>query len=380
MNTASEQLRRTPLFALHSEAGARMGPFAGYDMPIQYPPGVLKEHLHTRSAAGLFDVSHMGQIALRPRDGNLATAAAALERLVPIDVVGLAAGRQRYAVFTNEQGGIIDDLMIGNRGDHFLLIVNAGRKAADEQHLRKHLTQACEIEALPDRALIALQGPASESVLSRLSGEVRDMRFMDIRACQLDGSDCVVSRSGYTGEDGYEIGLPAANAERLARRLMAEPEVALVGLGARDSLRLEAGLPLYGADLDESTTPVEAGLAWAIPKVRRAGGARAGNFIGADAVLAGFAKGTTRSFVGLRPSDRTVVRGGTKLFADATATQPIGTVTSGGFGPSVPGPIAMGYVAPAFASKATQLFAEVRGNRVAVTVTPLPFVPHRYKR
>ena len=294
--------------------------------------------------------------------------------------LGLAAGRQRYAVFTNEQGGIIDDLMIGNRGDHFLLIVNAGRKAADEQHLRKHLTQACEIEALPDRALIALQGPASESVLSRLSGEVRDMRFMDIRACQLDGSDCVVSRSGYTGEDGYEIGLPAADAERLARRLMAEPEVALVGLGARDSLRLEAGLPLYGADLDESTTPVEAGLAWAIPKVRRAGGARAGNFIGADAVLAGFAKGTPRSFVGLRPNDRTVVRGGTKLFADATATQPIGTVTSGGFGPSVPGPIAMGYVAPAFASKATQLFAEVRGNRVAVTVTPLPFVPHRYKR
>ena len=382
MNAPGQQsiLRRTPLYALHVKAGARMGPFAGYDMPIQYPLGVLKEHLHTRNSAGLFDVSHMGQIVLRSRDGVFATGAAALERLVPVDVLGLAPGRQRYAVFTNERGGIIDDLMIGNRGDHLLLIVNASRKDEDERYLRERLASVCEIEALSDRALIALQGPASESALARLSAEVRDMRFMDIRNCALEGIACVVSRSGYTGEDGYEIGLPAADAEWLASRLLAQPEVTFVGLGARDSLRLEAGLSLYGADLDETTTPVEAGIAWAIPKVRRAEGARAGSFVGADAVLAEFAKGTLRLFVGLRPNDRTVVRGGAKLFADASALHPIGTVTSGGFGPSMPGPVAMGYVAASYASNRTQLFAEVRGNRVAVRVVPLPFVPHRYKR
>jgi aminomethyltransferase len=357
-----------------------MGPFAGYNMPIQYPLGVLKEHLHTRNSAGLFDVSHMGQIVLRSRDGVFATAAAALERLVPVDVLDLAPGRQRYAVFTNERGGIIDDLMIGNRGDHLLLIVNASRKDDDELYLREHLASVCEIDALPDRALIALQGPASESVLARLSAEVRDMRFMDLRNCALGGIACVVSRSGYTGEDGYEIGLLAADAEWLASRLLAQAEVTFVGLGARDSLRLEAGLCLYGVDLDETTTPVEAGIAWAIPKVRRAGGARAGNFVGAAAVLADFAKGTPRLFVGLRPNDRTVVRGGAKLFADASALHPIGTVTSGGFGPSMPGPVAMGYVVSSYASNRTQLFAEVRGNRVAVSVVPLPFVPHRYKR
>lgn len=373
-------LQQTPLFRLHREWGARMAPFAGYEMPIQYPLGVLKEHLHTRQAAGLFDVSHMGQIALRPHGGDSVALAAALERLVPVDVVGLVPGRQRYAVFTNEQGGIVDDLMIGHCGDHLLLIVNAGRKAIDEQHLRAHLAQTCELEVLSDRALIALQGPASETALARLAPSVRDMRFMDIRTCLVDGTACVVSRSGYTGEDGFEISAPASYAEDLARRLLAEPEVAVVGLGARDSLRLEAGLCLYGAELDELTTPAEAAIGWTIPKARRRGGARAGNFIGADIVLAQFEREPQRLRVGLLSNDRTVVRGGAALFADRSAVKPIGTVTSGGFGPSVNAPIAMGYVAASYAARDTGLFAEVRGNRVAVTVAALPFVPHRYRR
>lgn len=373
-------MQQTPLHRLHRELGARLAPFAGYEMPIQYPLGILKEHLHTRQAAGLFDASHMGQIVLRPHGGDSAALAAALERLVPVDIVGLMPGRQRYAVFTNEEGGIVDDLMVGHRGDHFLLIVNAGRKAIDEQHLRNHLAQACEIEVQNDRALIALQGPASETVLARLAPSVRDMRFMDVRTCNIDGSACVISRSGYTGEDGFEIGAPASDAEELARRLLAEPEVAAAGLGARDSLRLEAGLCLYGAELDELTTPAEAAIGWTIPKTRRRGGARAGNFIGADVVLPQFDGEPRRLRVGLRSNDRTVVRGGAALFADRSAPEPIGVVTSGGFGPSVNAPIAMGYVAAGYAARDTGLFAEVRGNRVAVTVAALPFVPHRYRR
>ncbi|MGO9826828.1 MAG: glycine cleavage system aminomethyltransferase GcvT, partial [Terriglobales bacterium] len=278
-------LKQTPLHALHLAMGARMTPFAGYAMPIHYPLGVLKEHLHTRSAAGLFDVSHMGQVAVRPRSGRLADAAEALERVVPADVLSLAPGRQRYAFFTNGSGGIIDDLMIGHCGEHFALVVNASRKDIDEWHLRAALSDTCTVEVLEDRALLALQGPAAEAVLARLSPSSASMRFMDIRPTSIAGANCLVSRSGYTGEDGFEMSTPARDAEKVARALLADQAVTLVGLGARDSLRTEAGFCLYGCDIDESTTPVEAALDWAIPKVRRWGGARGGNFPGADVVL-----------------------------------------------------------------------------------------------
>jgi aminomethyltransferase len=373
-------LKRTPLYALHMEMGAHMAPFAGYDMPIQYGLGVLKEHLHTRLAAGLFDVSHMGQVALRPRSGKVADAARALERMVPIDVLGLVPGRQRYGFFTNDSGGIIDDLMIGHCGEYFALIVNASRKDVDEQHLRDTLSDVCKIDVLEDRALLALQGPAAEAVLARLSPSSASMRFMDIRPALIAGASCLVSRSGYTGEDGFEISVPAQDAEKLARALLQDAAVTLVGLGARDSLRIEAGLCLYGADIDETTTPVEAALQWAIQKVRRRGGARAGNFRGADVVLDQLENGALRCRVGLKPHERTPVRAGAMLFADSSSTQSVGMVTSGTFGPSAAGPVAMGYVPAALSTPGTLLFADVRGNRLPVEVKELPFVAHRYKR
>jgi aminomethyltransferase len=373
-------LKHTPLHALHLEMGARMAPFAGYDMPIQYALGVLKEHLHTRAAAGLFDVSHMGQIALRPRSGKIADAAQALERLVPIDVMGLRLARQRYAVFTNDSGGIIDDLMIGQCGDHLALIVNASRKDVDERHLRDALSDVCTVDVLEDRALLALQGPAAEAALARLASSSASMRFMDIRPVSIAGASCLVSRSGYTGEDGFEISVPARDTEKIARTLLQDTAVMLIGLGARDSLRTEAGLCLYGSDIDESTTPVEAALEWAIQKVRRRGGARAGNFPGANVVLEQIERGTLRRRVGLKSRERTPVRTGVLLYADASASQSVGMVTSGTFGPSAAGPVAMGYVPNALSAPKTLLFADVRGNRLPVEVTELPFVPHRYKR
>ena len=279
-------LKRTPLYDLHVAMGARMAPFAGYEMPIQYPAGVMKEHLHTRAAASLFDVSHMGQIALRPSGGTPADIALALERLVPADVLGLAPGRQRYAYFTNAHGGIIDDLMITACGDHVALVVNASRKEVDEAHLRAAMSPVCTMEVLDDRALLALQGPKAEEALARLAPEVASMRFMDARMLAVGGSACLVTRSGYTGEDGFEISVAGSEAERLARLLLDDPSVTPAGLGARDSLRTEAGLCLYGADIDEQTTPVAAALEWAMQKVRRPGGARAGGFPGADVDIA----------------------------------------------------------------------------------------------
>src|SRR6266852_411617 len=288
------ELKRTPLHALHVASGGKMVPFAGYDMPVQYASGVLREHLHTRSHAGLFDVSHMGQIALRPKSGQVADAALALERLVPQDIVAVAPGRQRYAQFTNGEGGILDDLMVANFGDHLFLVVNAACKAEDEAHLRAHLSDACVIEPLPDRALIALQGPKAESNLARFCADVAGMRFMDAGPRRVDGIDCFVSRSGYTGEDGFEISVPAKQAEALANTLLADSDVLPIGLGARDSLRLEAGLCLCGHDIDTTTTPVEGALEWSIQKSRRNGGARAGGFPGADTILLQLEKGAPR--------------------------------------------------------------------------------------
>jgi glycine cleavage system T protein (aminomethyltransferase) len=380
MLTPSSSLLGTPLYKLHREQGARFAPFAGYEMPVQYAAGILKEHLHTRQAAGVFDVSHMGQIAVRPRRGELDVAQRALERVVPSDVLGLAVGQQRYSVLTNADAGIIDDVMVGNLGDHLLLIVNASRKAEDLGHLRTALAEDCIPEELTDRALIAVQGPASELVVTRSSIDAPNLRFMDIRRADFDGAACTISRSGYTGEDGFEISVPIAAAETLARWLLAQPETTLVGLGARDTLRLEAGLCLYGADLDEKVTPIEAGLPWVIGKPRRPSGERAGGFPGAVRIFAQLEKRPARLRVGVKPGDRTIIRGGTTLFADASGGEAIGTVTSGGFGPTVNGPIAIAYIAGGHAAPGTPVFAEVRGRRIPAEVASLPFVPHRYKR
>jgi len=373
-------LRRTPLHALHVALGGKMVPFAGYEMPVQFPAGVLKEHLHTRASCGLFDVSHMGQIRLTAKSGRNEDASLALERLVPQDVVALAPGRQRYAQFTNDAGGILDDLMVANFAHHLFLVVNGACKEADEAHLRERLSDLCLIEALHERALLALQGPKAATVLAKLGADVSAMRFMDAGPRKVAGLDCFVSRSGYTGEDGFEISVAGSHAEQLAKLLLADTDVLPIGLGARDSLRLEAGLCLYGHDIDTTTTPVEAALEWSIQKSRRAGGARAGGFAGAEMILSQLSNGAPRRRVGLRPEGRAPVREGAPLFADATSAGQIGRVTSGGFGPSLNAPVAMGYLPAAAANADTRVFAEVRGQRLPLRVTATPFVPNTYKR
>jgi aminomethyltransferase len=359
---------RTPLHALHLSLGGKMVPFAGYDMPVQYPAGIMAEHLHTRAAAGLFDVSHMGQVRL---DG--AGAAAALETLVVGDILGLKPGRMRYTLFTNEAGGILDDLMVTNAGDHLFLVVNAARKAHDINHLRRRLDGKAKVTPLPDRALLALQGPAAATVLARFA-PVASMAFMAGTPVMIEGVAAFVTRSGYTGEDGFEISLPAESAERIARRLLAEPVVKPIGLGARDSLRLEAGLCLYGHDIDETSTVIEADLAWAIQKRRRS----EGGFPGAGVISRELAAGARRKRVGIKPDGRAPAREGTEIIDDDGAV--VGRITSGGFGPSVDGPIAMGYVATASAALGTGVRLIVRGMPRPARIVPLPFVPHRYYR
>ncbi|HVK93544.1 MAG TPA: glycine cleavage system aminomethyltransferase GcvT [Noviherbaspirillum sp.] len=373
MDTSTQALSRTPLYALHRELGAKMVPFAGYEMPVQYPSGVLKEHAHTRTQAGLFDVSHMGQVRL-----SGSGAATALESLVPVDIVDLPLNTQRYAMFTNEQGGILDDLMVSNGGDHLFLVVNAACKQQDIAHLHRHLTDKCTIEELADRALLALQGPAAAAVMARLLPETAKMVFMNTAKVTLVNAECFISRSGYTGEDGFEISVPADKAEILARLLLAQPEVAPIGLGARDSLRLEAGLCLYGHDMDVNTTPVEAGLGWALSKARRADGARPGAYPGAEIIMRQLAEGATRKRVGLLVKDRMPVREGAELL-DGEG-RPVGSVTSGGFGPTVDAPVAMGYVQTAQAQPGKVLQAMVRGKPVPVEVVKTPFTPQRYYR
>ena len=376
---AAPALKRTPLYAMHVRLGARMVPFAGYEMPLQYGDGIIREHLHTRTAAGLFDVSHMGQIVLRPHSGGVQDAARALETLVPGDIVALAPERQRYTLFTNAAGGVIDDLMVSNQGDHLRLVVNASRKDVDMAHLRDRLADACHIDVLDDRALLALQGPLAEAALARLAPEATGMRFMDARPITLIGETCLVSRSGYTGEDGFEISIAGERAEALCDALLGDATVAPAGLGARDTLRLEAGLCLYGADLDEQTTPVEAALAWTIPASRRPGGARPGGFPGAEQILRQLSDGPTRRRIGLRPQGRAPVRAGAPLFLGEHDAAPAGIVTSGGFGISLDAPVAMGYLPVEAAMAGTRVFADVRGKRLPVTVAALPFVPPHYK-
>jgi aminomethyltransferase len=367
---ATDALLRTPLHALHREFGAKMVPFAGYDMPVQYPDGILKEHLHCRASAGLFDVSHMGQARI---DG--AGAVAALEALVPGDLAALAPGRMRYTMFTDDNAGILDDLMVTARRDGgFVVVLNAACKAVDMAHLEAGLTGGARATLMDDRALLALQGPKAAEVMAHLAPGAEAMKFMSAADMTVAGIDCFVSRSGYTGEDGYEISVAASGAEALARKLLAEPEVAPIGLGARDTLRLEAGLCLYGHDIDTTTTPVEAGLAWTISKRRRA----EGGFPGAARISKELAEGPARKRVGIRPEGRAPARDGTAV--SDSAGHAVGTVTSGGFSPSLAAPIAMGYVVAAAAAPGTALSLDVRGRSLAARVADLPFVPHRYHK
>ncbi|MFD2177654.1 glycine cleavage system aminomethyltransferase GcvT [Veronia pacifica] len=370
----SQELLKTPFHAMHIEMGGKMVPFAGFDMPVQYGLGVKKEHLHCRERAGLFDVSHMGQLRLHGTG-----AAAALEALVPVDIQDLPVGKQRYALFTNEQGGLMDDLMVTNFGDHLFVVVNAACKEQDIAHLEKHLPEDVTLERLDDRALLALQGPEAAEVLAKINPAVADMVFMDAAKIELNGIECLVSRSGYTGEDGYEISVPAAQAEAFARTLLSDEAVEWIGLGARDSLRLECGLCLYGNDIDPTTTPVEASLLWAISKSRRADGERAGGFPGADVILDQIAtKDVQRKRVGLVGQSKAPVREGAELF-DADGNK-VGNVTSGTFGPTKGMPVAMAYVNTALATVGTELFAEVRGKKLPMTIEKMPFVPQRYYR
>ncbi|MDQ2762559.1 MAG: glycine cleavage system aminomethyltransferase GcvT [Pseudomonadota bacterium] len=373
-------MRTVPLDQWHRRHGARMVPFAGYAMPVQYDlsgdlgarcrGGVLAEHLHTRARVGLFDVSHMGQAVLAGSN-----VAAALESLVPGDIVGLNPGRQRYTLLTNEAGGIIDDLMVGRLGeDRLFLVVNASRKETDFTHLAANLPEHVTLTEQEDRALLALQGPEAAAVIQRLSPQAAVLPFMAIASLSLDGIDCLVSRSGYTGEDGFEISLPAAQAEALADKLVAQPEVVPIGLGARDSLRLEAGLCLYGNDIDELTSPIEAGLTWVIGKRRKLNWDFPGGLLMHDQ----FDHGVPRRRVGIRPDGRTPARALATIAADDGTEA--GTITSGGFGPSVNGPIAMGYVRKDLADDGTKLNLIVRGRTIPATVVPLPFTPHRYRR
>ncbi|MBS1051775.1 glycine cleavage system aminomethyltransferase GcvT [Gluconobacter japonicus] len=376
----TDSLQRTPLHALNLELGAKMVPFAGYEMPLQYPAGLMAEHLHTRSKAGLFDVSHMGQIRISARSGDVRDAALALESLIPADYAGLAKGRQRYGFLTNDAAGILDDLMVANMGDDLFVVVNASCKEQDAALIEAALSDRCVVTRQFDRALMALQGPQAQDAIAPLCPAAVDMRFMDVIETELAGVPVTLSRSGYTGEDGYEIGCAAADAETVARALLAQPQVLPIGLGARDSLRLEAGLCLYGNDIDTTTTPIEASLTWAIQKARREGGSREGGYPGAEIVLRQAREGVSRKRVGLMAEGRAPVRAGAKLFADAEGQKEIGLVTSGAFGPTVQAPVAMGYVATDYAGNDTALFAELRGKFVPVHVRAMPFVAPGFKR
>ncbi len=370
---SSADLKKTPLHALHIELGAKMVPFGGYDMPVQYPMGVMGEHKHTRASAGLFDVSHMGQVRLVG-----AGAAAALETIVPVDIVDLGLNKQRYALFTNDEGCILDDLMVCRRADDLFVVVNAGCKDQDIAHMQAKIGSRCEVIPMPEQALLALQGPKAVTALARLNADVAKLTFMTGGFFELDGIPTFLTRSGYTGEDGFEISVHQDQAVALARKLLAQPEVAPIGLGARDSLRLEAGLCLYGHDIDTTTNPVEASLTWAIQKVRRAGGARAGGYPGAAVIDQQLASGASRKRVGLVGSERMPVREGAKIVtADGTE---VGVVTSGTLGPTVNKPVALAYVAIAHAALGTELFAVVRDKRTPMTVSSTPFTPNGYYR
>ena len=374
----AQALKRTPLYELHCELGAKLTEFAGYEMPVQYSLGILGEHQHTRTKAGLFDVSHMGQITLR--GSSYPETALALEKVIPMDVLGLKVGRQRYGFLTTDGGGILDDLMFSNREDHIFVVLNAACKDSDIVHLRTLLEPEISIEVIENRALIALQGPASETVLSEFNSQISAMKFMDIETLSIAGAECWISRSGYTGEDGFEISIPSSAAEAITRSILSKQEVEFVGLGARDSLRLEAGLCLYGHDIDEETTPVEASLTWAIQKARRTNGERANGFLGDEIITQQLDMGTYRKRVGFLPQTRAPMREGVEIYETESSKEVIGKITSGGYGPTVGHPVAMGYINSEYVDSNDNLFGELRGKRVPVKIAKLPFVPLNFKR
>ena len=372
--STDKQIRVTPLYQMHLDAGAKMVPFAGYEMPVSYPLGIKKEHIHTREKAGLFDVSHMGQIRLVGANSKKA-----LESIVPVDIIDLPLMKLRYALFTNKSGGVMDDLMVTNLGDEGLfLVVNAGCKNADFAHLQSTIGDDCKVEFLEDVALLALQGPKAHEVLSEIAPSTSEMTFMTARQLLINGMDCLITRSGYTGEDGFEISVPAKDAEELAKLLLSNTEVEWVGLGARDSLRLEAGLSLYGHELDNDHSPVESSLSWALSKARRTGGVREGNYLGADIIMSHLDEGVESKVVGLQPEGRMPVRDGA-LIEDELGNH-VGQVTSGGFGPSINRPIAIARLKMHYIETYSKLFALVRDKKIEVEIVDLPFVKQNYYR
>lgn len=369
-----KQIRTTSLYQMHLDAGAKMVPFAGYEMPVSYPLGIKKEHLHTRNNAGLFDVSHMGQIRLSGEGAK-----AALESLVPVDIIDLPLMKLRYALFTNKNGGVMDDLMVTNLGDDSLfLVVNAACKEADFEHLLNNIGVECKVEFLEDVALLALQGPKAHEVLAEIAPSTSEMTFMTAKQLVINGIDCFITRSGYTGEDGFEISLLAKDAEELAKLLLSNVEVEWVGLGARDSLRLEAGLSLYGHELDNDHSPVESSLNWALSKVRRTGGEREGNYLGDNIIMTHLNEGSESKVVGLQPEGRMPVRDGA-LIEDELGNE-AGQVTSGGFGPSINRPIAIARIKKNYIENQSKLFALVRDKKIAVEIVKLPFIKQNYYR
>ena len=370
-------LLRTPLYELHVSNGGKMVPFAGYEMPVQYQSGVLKEHLHCRKSVGLFDVSHMGQVLIKGK--NFLDVAQKLEILMPISITQLAKGRQRYGFLTNVSGGIIDDLMLSNRGDHVYMVVNAACKNIDVSHIIKNVRNL-EVELLEDRSLLALQGPLAENILLKFNKSIKEMRFMDIATVTILGAECWVSRSGYTGEDGFEISIPSNVAVEFSKSLLEFEEVQLIGLGARDSLRLEAGLCLYGNDIDAETSPIEAGLLWAIQKSRREEGIDSGGFPGEEQIFDEIRNGPTKKRIGIKPLARAPMREGTILYSDAEGSNEIGRITSGGFGPTFGGPLSMGYIDAKYSIRETQVFGAVRDKLLPAVIVSLPFVNTNFKR
>lgn len=373
-------LHRTSLYSLHRELNAKTIPFAGYEMPVNYPLGILNEHVHCRKSAGLFDVSHMGQIKISSKSISMHELAGELEKLIPIDLISLSKDRQRYGFITNEKGGVIDDLMISNRGDHFFVVVNASRKEVDTNYFREKLISEVDILVETQRSLVALQGPLAERALSSIIQGIESMNFMDVRNILFNNEEIYISRSGYTGQDGFEISLPDYVAEIFCRSLLNIKEVEAIGLGARDTLRLECGLCLYGQDLDEEITPVEAGLSWAIQKVRRTNGERAGGFPGAEIILDQIDKHPNRKRIGLLPVGKAPIRHGTKLFKDETGSQEIGIVTSGGYSPTTEKPISMGYLEGSSIEEDKLVYGEVRDKLLPLKIIKLPFVNTSFKK
>lgn len=370
---------RTALFSFHKEMGGKMVPFAGYEMPLQYKLGIMKEHLFCRDSAALFDVSHMGQIILRAKSQNKNEIAESLESLIPVDLVNLSENRQRYGFLLNDDGGIIDDLMISNRGEHFAIVVNASRKEVDLKLLQSKLGNKLEIEMLTDKSLVAIQGPKSEEILSNVFDGISDMRFLDVKTFFYQGEAVEISRSGYTGEDGFEVSISNNLVQKFSQTILADPSVTLAGLGARDSLRLEGSLCLYGQDISEHISPIEAGLAWAIQKSRREGGEREGNFPGSNNILYQIKNGVKKSRIGLIPEGKAPIRAGTKLFSDKNGSEYIGEVTSGGYSPSLSKPISMAYIL-GDKNKGESFFAAVRGAFLPVRKVKMPFMNNNFKR